>query len=75
MEQLQDLFNLKIPLLRSMKSGARGAPSVERPILDFGSGHDLSVREIEPLVGQYGPVWDFVSPSLSAFPCVCSLLL
>ena len=42
---------------------------VKRPILDFGSGHDLMVHEIEPRVGlcsdSTGPAWDSLSPSLS----------
>ena len=41
---------------------------------DFGSGHDLAVREFEPRVGlcpaaqSLEPVWDSVSSSLSAPP-------
>ena len=46
------------------------ARSVERP--DFGSGHDLAVREFEPRVGLWAqnlePASDSVSPSLSAPP-------
>ena len=42
--------------------GAWGAPSVKRPILDLGSGHDLEVHEIEPRVGlcsnSVEPAWD-----------------
>ena len=45
----------------------RGVPSVERPTLDFGSGHDLVVREFEPRVGLHAasvePAWDSLSPS------------
>ena len=44
------------------------AQSVERPTLDFSSGHDLMVRGIEPRVGlgndSEEPAWD----SLSAPP-------
>ena len=40
--------------------------------LDFGSGHDLTVRELEPRVRLYTdsvePAWDSFSPSLSAPP-------
>ena len=40
--------------------------------LDFGSGHDLTVREMEPRVKLYAdsvePAWDSLSPSLSAPP-------
>ena len=44
---------------------------VKRLTLDFGSGHDLTVWETEPLVGsvltvQTEPAWDSLSPSLSA---------
>ena len=33
--------------------GAWVVQSVERPTLDLGSGHDLTVHEIEPQVGAY----------------------
>ena len=40
--------------------------------LDFGSGHDLTVHEIELLIGlcanSVEPTWDTLSPSLSASP-------
>ena len=43
------------------------AQSVKRPPLDFGSGHDLRVREFEPYVGlpadSAEPAWDPLSPS------------
>ena len=32
--------------------GAWVAQLVKQPTLDFGSGHDLTVREIEPLIGS-----------------------
>ena len=45
---------------------------VKHPTLDFGSGHDLLVRGIEPRVGlctdSAEPAWDSLSPSLSASP-------
>ena len=45
------------------------AQSVEHLILDFGSGHDLAVCEIEPLIGLCTDgeesAWDSLSPSLS----------
>ena len=48
------------------------APSVKRPTLDFGSGHDLMVCGFEPHVGLCAdstePAWDALSPSLSAPP-------
>ena len=44
---------------------------VECLILDFGSGHDLMVRETEPLTGlcsdDMEPAWDSLS-----LPCSCS---
>ena len=45
-----------------------GAQSVKRPALDFSSGHDLTVRDIEPTVGSVltvrtEPAWDSRSPS------------
>ena len=52
--------------------GAWVAQSVERPTLDFGSGHDLMVRGMEPCVwlcaDSVEPAWDSPSPSLSAPP-------
>ena len=51
---------------------------VKRTTLDFGSGHDFVVREIEPHVGlcadSVEPAWDSLSPSLSA-PSLLSLSL
>ena len=45
------------------------APSVRCPTLDFSSGHDLTVHEIEPHVrlcaGSTEPTWDSLSLSLS----------
>ena len=62
--------------------GSWGAQSVEHPALDFSSGHELTVREIEPRVGlcvdSSEPAGDSLSPSLSAPPllmCTCSLSL
>ena len=49
--------------------GAWLAQSVKHPTLDFGSCHDLTVREFEPCIGlctdSTGPAWDSLSPSLS----------
>ena len=49
--------------------GAWVAQLVKRPTLDFGSGQDLTVPEIEPCVGlcadSVEPAWDSFSPSLS----------
>ena len=54
------------------------APLVECPILDFGSGRDLTVGEIWPHVGlcadSVEPAWDSLAPSLSAPPPLVSLL-
>ena len=48
---------------------AWGAQSVKCPALDFGAGHDLTVRGIKPRVGLYAgsmePAWDSLSLSLS----------
>ena len=48
------------------------AQSVKHPTLDPGSGHDLTVREIEPHVDlctdSSEPSWDSLSPSLYAPP-------
>ena len=48
------------------------AQSVKRPALDFGSGHDLVVLEIESHVGvcadSVESVWDSLSYPLSAPP-------
>ena len=45
---------------------------VEGPTLDFGSGHDLTVPEIEPCIGLHAdsaePAWDSLSPLLFAPP-------
>ena len=42
------------------------AQSVKRQTLDFGSGHDLTVREFEPCMGlcadSVEPAWDSLSP-------------
>ena len=52
--------------------GAWEALSVERLALDFGSGHDLAVREIEPRVelcaDSVKPAWDSLPLSLSVTP-------
>ena len=50
--------------------GAWVAQSVKHPILDFSSGHDLMVREVELYIGLQAnraePAYDSLSPSLSA---------
>ena len=42
------------------------AQPVKPPTLDFGSGHDLPVREVKPRIGlctdSAGPAWDPLSP-------------
>ena len=52
--------------------GAWGAQSVKRPTFDFGSGHDITVRELEPHVGLHAvrvePAWDSLSLPLSGPP-------
>ena len=53
------------------------AQSVKRPTLDFGSGHDLTVREFKPRIGlcthSEEPALDPLSPSLCPSPA-CILL-
>ena len=48
------------------------AQLVKHPTLDFGSGHDLMVHEIEPRMGHCADrtkaTWDSPSFSLSAHP-------
>ena len=51
--------------------GAWVAQSVKQPTLDFGSGHDLTVHEIEPCflglcTDSIQPAWESLSPFLSA---------
>ena len=57
---------------RRKSQGTWVAHSVKCPTLDFGSGHDLTVREIEPRVwlcaDSAESAWDSLSPSLSAPP-------
>ena len=52
--------------------------SVNRPTLDHGSGHDLTVHEFELHTGfctdGVEPAWDSVSPSLCSSPA-CALSL
>ena len=52
--------------------GTWEAQSVKHPTLGFASGHDLTVREVEPHFGHCvdsaEPAWDSLSPPLSAFP-------
>ena len=54
------------------KGGAWVAQLVERLTLDFGSGHDNTVPEIEPRIRLYAhgaePAWDSLSPSVCPCP-------
>ena len=59
--------------------GAWMALLVKCSTLDFGSGHDLTVREFEPHVklctGCVESAWDSLSPSLPPplpLPCWCT---
>ena len=56
--------------------GGLMAQSVKHLILDFSSGHELVICEIEPLFGlctdNFEPAWDSLSLSLS-LPLPCSL--
>ena len=52
--------------------------SVKHPTIDFSSGHDLTVFEIEPCIklcaDNVEPAWDSLFPSLSVPPLLlCSL--
>ena len=56
------------------------AQSVKHPTLDFGSGHDLRVREFEPTPGSALTVWSLLrilplTLSLCPSPLMCSLFL
>ena len=52
-----------------MAQSVKLAQLVKRPTLDFGSGHDLTVREFEPRVGLCAdntePAWDSQSLSVN----------
>ena len=52
--------------------GEEGTQSVKRLTLDFSSGPDLMVRELEPHIGlctdSVEAAWDSLSPSLSVPP-------
>ena len=54
------------------------AQLVKCPTLDFGSGHDLTVREFEACIrlcaDSAEPAWDSLSPSLSAPPTLAHIL-
>ena len=66
------LFNFQGPRsnLKMIPQEAWVTQLVKHPILDFGSGHELTVRETEPHIRLCGdsaePAWDSLSPSLSA---------
>ena len=55
------------------------AELVKRPTLDFDSGHELTVHGIEPGIqlcaDSAEPIWDSLSPSLSASPLFMILSL
>ena len=48
--------------------------SVKHLTLDFGLGHDLTVREFKPRIGlcdgSTEAAWDSLSPSLSTLPSI-----
>ena len=58
--------------------GAGVAQLVKCLTLDFSSGHDLTVCEMEPHIGLCAdsaePAWDSLSPSLSAPPLLMLVL-
>ena len=57
--------------------GDWGVQPVKHLTLDFGSGHDLTVHEFEPLIGLQAdsakPAWDSLSSSLCPFPTLARL--
>ena len=61
-----------------LNKGTWVAQSVKYPTLDFSSGHDLTVRGIEPhhrlCADRVDPAWDSLSLPLS-LPLPCSLSL
>ena len=70
-------MNLKDMLIEISQSwGTWVAQPVERPTLDFGSGHDLVVHEFKPLIElstvSAEPALDPLSPPLSAPPQLCT---
>ena len=64
------LANSKCIVRTIRNRGAWVAQPVKHLILDFGSGHDLTVRGLEPHVrlcaDSVEPAWDSLSVSLSA---------
>ena len=60
-----DFFDLYV---ENITGSSRVAPSVKHPTLDLGSGHDLTIHEIEPVVGSVLTVQSLLgilSPPLS----------
>ena len=53
--------------------GAWGAQSVKHPALEFGSGHDLAVHEMEPRIGSVLTAWSL--PEIHSFVFSLSLSL
>ena len=63
-------YHMPSSLLKAtQRAPAWVAQSVERPALDFGSGHELMVCEFEPRIrlcaDRAEPAWNFLSLSLS----------
>ena len=66
--------------LKTSLEGCLGGLVLKLLTLDFGSGQDLTVHEIEPYVAlctdSTEPIWDSLSPSLSTpLPLMCTLFL
>ena len=63
------LVSSSLPLKSNTLAVPRVALSLRYLTLDFGSGHDLTVHEMEPQVGLCAdgvePAWDSLSVSLS----------
>ena len=77
---LQRLYPSTTNIRNAASMGAWVAQSVKHLTLDFGSGHDLTVHELEPHIGLWvdsvGAAWDYLSLPLSLpLPCSCSVSL
>ena len=70
------LSNTGITARKTKDGGVWVAHLVKRPILDFGSGHDLTVPEFKPHMGSVLTVWSLLGIlSLPLHLCALSLSL
>ena len=71
-QKSQNIMCVHLPSTSAGIRGAWVAQLVEHLTLDFGSGHELTVRGIEPCIGLHAEsaetAWDTISPFLSASP-------